>query len=117
MFQTEINAWMQDFSVPQLDWFMIAVSAVGSEVGIAAICIALTFGLNMRLGLSLLLMLSLTGAATGSLKKAFEMPRPVFLDADVGEPGDDTPPPTVFDNGGGDDVLVAPKARSDFCRA
>ena len=57
MFQTEINAWMQDYSVFWLDWFMIAVSTIGNEAGIAAICVALIFGVNMRLGMSLLLSL------------------------------------------------------------
>lgn len=38
---------------------------------------------------------------TNTLKRTFEYPRPVFLSAEVGEPGDTNPPPTIFDGGGG----------------
>ncbi|MEL7181424.1 MAG: phosphatase PAP2 family protein [Pseudomonadota bacterium] len=57
----------------------------------------------------LTLAILLADATTGSLKLAFELPRPVYLDAQVGEPLDPSPPPTVFANGGADTFWSLPK--------
>lgn len=67
----------------------------------AAILIILIFGFHFRLGITVLLAVLIGSAVTSTLKNVFEYPRPVFLSSDVGEPGDPSPPPTIYDGGGG----------------
>jgi membrane-associated phospholipid phosphatase len=92
MFQTELNAWLQSFSTPWLDILMQSVSFVGNGEFIAALLIVLIFGFRLRLGTTVLLAVLIGSAVTNTLKRTFEYPRPVFLSAEVGEPGDSNPP-------------------------
>ena len=109
MFQTEINAWLQSFSVPWLDVFMQFVSFLGNGEIVAAILITLIMGVDLRKGLTILIAVLLASAVTNSLKNVFEMPRPVFLSSAVGEPGDSSSPPTFYDDGGGSTFWSLPK--------
>ena len=109
MFQTEINAWLQSFSVPWLDVFMQIVSFLGNGEIVAAILILLIMGVDLRKGLTILIAVLLASAVTNSLKNVFEMPRPVFLSSAVGEPGDSSPPPTFYEDGGGSTFWSLPK--------
>lgn len=88
---------------------MNAVSRLGDTPVVAAIIIFITFSLNLRSGLSVLLAVFISGAAVMTLKAVFEYPRPVYLDLKVGEPGDDSPPPTLFDKGGSEQFWGLPK--------
>ena len=108
MFQTEPIAWIQSFSTPWLDMFMRSVSFIGNGEIVAALLIVLIFGFYFRLGMTILLAVLLGSGITNSLKNAFEFPRPVFVSAHVGEPGDDSPPPTIYDGGGAGSFWALP---------
>ncbi|MEP3246474.1 MAG: phosphatase PAP2 family protein [Sneathiella sp.] len=80
MYQTDLNFYLQDFSTPWLDAFMIGVSWTGDQTFIVGLLCLVTLGIDLRRGFLLVQIFLVTIIATDILKTGFALPRPFFVD-------------------------------------
>jgi membrane-associated phospholipid phosphatase len=83
MFEIEPILRLQAMASPGLTWLMNVVSALGYTLVYVALLLALSFGLRLRAGLTVLAALLLAGVCTSVLKQELALPRPADLDARV----------------------------------
>jgi len=83
MFETAPVLWMQSWSSPSITLLMNAVSIAGSFPSCLAVAAFYAFGVRMRSGVALLLIVVLGAVLTDIAKVAFHTPRPYQVDARV----------------------------------
>ena len=83
MFQTEINHFFQSFATDGLTAFMRFITMLGYQEFFLAFLIVLFFGIHLRKGFILFLVLLWTAAITFFLKDYFDLPRPFHADNTV----------------------------------
>lgn len=87
MFETKLNLFLQSFSTPFLDQFMIAVSWLGDETFIVGTLCVIALGVDFKRGFILLQLVLLTLISTDILKTLFALPRAYYLDANLNDFG------------------------------
>lgn len=83
MFLTAPIVWLQSWASPGLTLPMEVVSWFGYTRVAMALAVLVAFGVRLRAGLVLLLLLGLNSIATDLAKTAAGLPRPFAVDADV----------------------------------
>lgn len=87
MFQVEPIIWLQSFESPFFTWLMTTVSSLGYSVVYGILISIITFGINVRKGLAIFMILAINGIMTDGLKRGLKFPRPSDIDVRVIEPG------------------------------
>ena len=87
MFQVEPIIWLQSFESPFLTWLMSTISLLGYSVVYGILISIITFGINLRKGLAIFMILAIGGIMTDGLKRGLQFPRPSDIDVRVNEPG------------------------------
>ncbi|USG62980.1 phosphatase PAP2 family protein [Sneathiella marina] len=83
MFETAINRFLQSFSTPWLDQFMLGVTWTGDETFIVGILCVIGLGVDFRRGFILLQLLLIAFISVDFLKTVIALPQPFFLDASL----------------------------------
>lgn len=83
LFGTDVIVRMQAHATPALTGLMNTVSTLGYMRGFIALGVLLAFAHNLRVGASLLLLLTLTGVFTNAAKSTAGLPRPTGVDGRV----------------------------------
>jgi membrane-associated phospholipid phosphatase len=99
MFQSDLILWLQSLGSPALTWCLTTVTLLGYTPVYVALTLLLAFGIRLRPSLAALLGLLLAVVLTDALKTGLALPRPSDIDARVEEPGDDSPPIPVVEQG------------------
>ncbi|MCR9214004.1 MAG: phosphatase PAP2 family protein [Proteobacteria bacterium] len=87
MFETKINLFLQSFSTPFLDQFMISVSWLGDETFVVGLLCVIALGVDFKRGFILLQLFLLTLISTDILKTLFALPKPFYLNANLNDFG------------------------------
>ena len=86
MFQVEPIIWLQSFESPFITWLMSTISLLGYSMVYGILISIITFGINLRKGLAIFMILAIGGIMTDGLKKGLKFPRPSDIDVRVIEP-------------------------------
>jgi len=87
MFQVEPILWLQSFESSFITWLMSTVSLLGYSIVYGILISIITFGINLRKGLAIFMILAIGGIMTDGLKRGLKFPRPSDIDVRVMEPG------------------------------
>ncbi len=87
MFQVEPILWLQSFESSFITWLMSTVSLLGYSIVYGILISIITFGINLRKGLAIFMILAIGGIMTDGLKRGLKFPRPSDIDVRVIEPG------------------------------
>ena len=71
-----INAWLQRFSVPFLDWLAIAITYLGDEIFFIAIAVVLFWCVDKKFGFRVMNVYLISAASMAGMKQIFRRPRP-----------------------------------------
>ena len=103
-FRVDPVLWVQSWASPTITRVMNSVSLLGYAPSYIAVAVLLTFGVRLRAGAGLLLLIALTAALTQATKIIVSSPRPDAVDARVLNLGlleqataEDSEPPGVVD--------------------
>ncbi len=121
MFQVEPIIWLQSFESPFITWLMSTVSVLGYSMVYGILISIITFGINIRKGLAIFMILAIGGFMTDGLKRGLKFPRPSDIDVRVIEPGQ-VPSGRLVDFGGAvnfwslpsDEAFEAVKTQTDW---
>lgn len=111
MFQIDPILWLQSFESPGLTWVMSSISLLGYSVVHGTLVIIIIFGLNLKKGLSIFLILAIGGILTDGLKRGLKFPRPSDIDIRIVEPGQKPSQPLV-EMGGGESFWALPSSEA-----
>lgn len=111
MFQVEPIIWLQSFESPALTWVMSTISLLGYSIVYGILIAVLSFGFDLRKGLSIFLILAIGGIFTDGLKRGLQFPRPSDVDIRVIEPGQQ-PSPRLVEMGGGENFWSLPSSEA-----
>ena len=105
-FQVEPVLWVQSWASPSMTRVMNGISLLGYTPAYIAVAVLLAFGVRLRAGAGLLLLLALTGALTDAAKVIVSLPRPDAVDSRVRAMGlfpqainEDSGPEAAIDDG------------------
>lgn len=87
MFQVEPIEWLQSFESSFFTMIMFTVSLLGYSIVYGILIAIITFGFNVRKGLSIFMILAIGGIMTDGFKRGLKFPRPSDIDIRVKEPG------------------------------
>ena len=107
MFQVEPIIWLQSFESPFITWLMSTVSLLGYSMVYGILISIITFGINVRKGLAIFMILAIGGIMTDGLKRGLKFPRPSDIDSRVIEPGQ-VPSGRLVDLGGANSFWSLP---------
>ncbi len=107
MFQVEPILWLQAFESPFFNSFMSLISSLGYSIIYGVLIAIITFGINLRKGLAIFMILAIGGIMTDGMKRGFQFPRPSDIDVRINQPGY-MPTPKLVDNGGAEDFWALP---------
>jgi membrane-associated phospholipid phosphatase len=99
LFQVEPVLWLQSFASPVTIWLMGAVTWLGTVKCLSVAALFLTFAVRFRVGLAVVILLSVNSLATDLTKDAFAIPRPGDVDTRVRQLGGDAAHP-IAERGG-----------------
>lgn len=86
MFQAEPILWLQSYGSPFVNMIMSTVSLLGYSIVYGVLIAIITFGINLRKGLSIFIILAIGGIMTDGLKRGLKFPRPSDIDIRITEP-------------------------------
>ncbi len=107
MFQVEPIVWLQSFESPFFTWLMSMVSLLGYSIVYGILIAVITFGINLRKGLAIFMILAIGGMMTDGFKRGLKFPRPSDIDVRVTEPGQ-VPTQRLTEYGGAIDFWSLP---------
>jgi len=107
MFQVEPIIWLQSFESPIITWLMSTVSLLGYSMVYGVLISIITFGINLRKGIAIFMILAIGGIMTDGLKRGLKFPRPSDIDVRVIEPGQE-PSGRLVDLGGANSFWSLP---------
>ena len=111
MFQVEPIIWLQSFESPLITWLMSTVSLLGYSMVYGILISIITFGINLRKGLAIFMILAIGGIMTDGLKRGLKLPRPSDIDVRVIEPGQE-PSGRLVDLGGANSFWSLPSVEA-----
>lgn len=111
MFQVEPILWLQSFESSFFTWLMSSISLLGYSIVYGILITVITFGLNLRKGIAIFMILVIGGIATYSLKNGLKFPRPSDIDIRVNEPNH-APTLKLINQGAGETFWSLPKAEA-----
>ena len=107
MFLVEPIIWLQSFESPIITWLMSTVSLLGYSMVYGVLISIITFGINLRKGIAIFMILAIGGIMTDGLKRGLKFPRPSDIDVRVIEPGQE-PSGRLVDLGGANSFWSLP---------
>ncbi len=111
MFQVEPVLWLQSFESPGLTWLMSTITSLGYTPVYATLLIVIIFGIRLKQGLFIFLVILINGILVDGLKSGLMFPRPSDVDIRVVEPGH-VRPPLLIDRGGATSFWTLPSAKA-----
>ena len=107
MFQVDPILWLQAFESPFFTWFMYLVSSLGYSIVYGVLIAIIAFGINLRKGLAIFMIMVIGGIMTDGMKRGLQFPRPSDIDVRVNKPGY-MPGQKLVNDGGATDFWSLP---------